>query len=331
MDKYEKIVQLNDSLRTENIGGQVIESKAVKALAEYNKNELYLAIKECSDFADIDGTPNEHNYGVFALQYFPTIYELDGLGNISKMVPTCQFVWAIDYFDNTLDGPSLDPGNPEITKRILTIRTAIEVVATLNDEFRQAICGAEVRKSPSLENVSQFTREGIYTAVRMFDNFESDANPHPEHEFGVLKFGGQLINWQIDYFNRALNGASADPCNPALTKRVMTISTATETIATLNDQLRRHGIGGKVMITRSIAYLPESRRAELIQAVREFDDFGNGNDPHGEHKHGDLIIDGQHIRWKIDYYDENLEFGAEVPCDESATSRVLTITVVADR
>lgn len=46
----------------------------------------------------------------------------------------------------------------------------------------------------------------------------------------------------------------------------------------LNDQLRRTGRGGRVMVTAGVAALPEAERAAIIGAVRAFDDFTPDND-----------------------------------------------------
>lgn len=50
---------------------------------------------------------------------------------------------------------------------------------------------------------------------------------------------------------------------------------------------------------------------ELITAVREFNGFTKDNDPHGEHDFGQVEIDGEKFFFKIDYYDMNLEYGAD--------------------
>ena len=56
-----------------------------------------------------------------------------------------------------------------------------------------------------------------------------------------------------------------------------------------------------------------------------FDAFTEDNDPHGEHDFGAFDHAGHRIFWKIDYYDQSLEFGSENPADPAKTTRVLTI------
>lgn len=101
-------------------------------------------------------------------------------------------------------------------------------------------------------------------------------------------------------------------------------------IAELNDALRTMGVGGEIMITRGISALPESMRSEVIEKVRNFNVFTEGNDPYGEHDMGMFKVEGQSFMWKIDYYDLNLQYGSPDPSDPSVTKRVLTIMLSSE-
>jgi hypothetical protein len=104
------------------------------------------------------------------------------------------------------------------------------------------------------------------------------------------------------------------------------------TIRTLNDRLRkRAGVPffgrsqDRIVITQGIAALAPHDQLEAIARVRDFEDFSDDNDPHGEHDFGSFDQGGQTIFWKIDYYDAALEQGSEDPADPEQTARVLTI------
>ena len=102
--------------------------------------------------------------------------------------------------------------------------------------------------------------------------------------------------------------------------------TNTLEIRRLNDCFRRSlSGGGKRLMTAGIAALPFPEQAVLIGKVMAFDTFTDDNDPHGEHDFGAFDHDGKRIFWKIDTYDQNLEFGSEDPADPAKTTRVLTI------
>lgn len=102
------------------------------------------------------------------------------------------------------------------------------------------------------------------------------------------------------------------------------------TIADLNDAFHQTFIGGKVMLTASVAALPEDVQAHALATVRAFDAFTTDNDPYGEHDFGAFELAGHRFFWKIDYYDTNLEFGSEDLADPSKTTRVLPVMLAED-
>jgi len=100
-----------------------------------------------------------------------------------------------------------------------------------------------------------------------------------------------------------------------------------EKVRCLNDLLRTtlHPDYGRVMLTQGVNSLEQEKVSEILQAVREFNNFTEDNDPHMEHDFGAPNISGQKIFWKIDYYDKVLEHGSEDPSNSEVTTRVLTI------
>ena len=104
----------------------------------------------------------------------------------------------------------------------------------------------------------------------------------------------------------------------------------TERIRTLNDAFRRTFAGGKVVMTASVASLPEMVRANALIEVSRFDNFTPDNDPHGEHDFGSFDLCGRKFFFKVDYYDPNMEFGSEDPSDPDRTTRVLTLMLAED-
>ena len=78
-------------------------------------------------------------------------------------------------------------------------------------------------------------------------------------------------------------------------------------VAVLNDRFRRSGFG--IVLTYGIQAL--NNLDELLGKVRMFNDFNEDNDPYGEHDFGSVRWEGEKVFWKIDYYDQNLEFGTD--------------------
>ena len=100
---------------------------------------------------------------------------------------------------------------------------------------------------------------------------------------------------------------------------------ARERICELNDAFRRSFIGGRVMLTQSVAALANETKAKLLAEVRAFSYFDGGNDPHGEHDFGSLVTGGTKFFWKIDYFDLAMSQHSVNAANAEATVRVLTI------
>ena len=99
----------------------------------------------------------------------------------------------------------------------------------------------------------------------------------------------------------------------------------TTTIRTLNDNLRRLHIGGTVVITSGIRALGSEQVSDLLGEIVRFDAFTPDNDPYDEHDCAVLVSRGHRIIWKIDYYDQGLEYASPDPADPTVTKRVMTV------
>ena len=58
--------------------------------------------------------------------------------------------------------------------------------------------------------------------------FNADNDPYGEHDFGIVKHGGESIYFKIEYYDKDLEFGSEDPADPDQTTRVMTIMLACE-------------------------------------------------------------------------------------------------------
>lgn len=83
----------------------------------------------------------------------------------------------------------------------------------------------------------------------------------------------------------------------------MSPHTDTDRIRMLNDELRKHLLGGGAVITAGIAELGPEAVERLVKTISVFDDFCHANDPHEEHDFGAFDFDGTAVMFKIDYYD----------------------------
>ena len=96
-------------------------------------------------------------------------------------------------------------------------------------------------------------------------------------------------------------------------------------IRDLNDAFRTSLQGGALLMTAGIIALGPDAQASILAAVRAFDAFTGDNDPWGEHDMAALMVDGERIFFKIDYYDPTRARHSDDPADPSKTERVLTI------
>lgn len=101
-------------------------------------------------------------------------------------------------------------------------------------------------------------------------------------------------------------------------------------IRELNDTLRCKLRGGKVVMTASVAELPDMVKAAALMHMSQFSEFTPDNDPAGEHDFGGFEFCNRRFLWKIDYYDERMEYGSEDPADPKQTTRVLTLMLAED-
>lgn len=98
-----------------------------------------------------------------------------------------------------------------------------------------------------------------------------------------------------------------------------------ERICALNDQLRRHHIGGRIMVTNGVVTEGEAFLTTALLMIAAFNDFSDANDPYGEHDFGAVTVGQQRLFWKIDYYDQSLTNAAVDPSSDTGCVRVLTI------
>ena len=111
----------------------------------------------------------------------------------------------------------------------------------------------------------------------------------------------------------------------------MTPEAITAKIRFLNDLARTAmGVASRAVQTSGVSALSPATQSRIRELVETFDAFTPGNDPHQEHDLGVFDYDGHRIMWKIDYFDEAMEFGSEHPEDPSQTTRVLTIMLAEE-
>lgn len=101
-------------------------------------------------------------------------------------------------------------------------------------------------------------------------------------------------------------------------------------IRDLNDHLRQTFSGGTVLLTKGIRSKPPLELCEILEKVKNFNNFSKDLDSFGEHDYLSFDYKGDKIIAKIDYYSPDMKYGSEDPSDPSKCARTLTIMLDSD-
>ncbi|WP_373533025.1 DUF3768 domain-containing protein [Vampirovibrio sp.] len=101
-------------------------------------------------------------------------------------------------------------------------------IAALNNAFRTTYQGGILVLSAGIQALPEETQIGVLHAVRTFNVFTPDNDPHQEHDFGTIIYQGHRVFFKMDYYDLALKFHSENPADPSLTQRVLTVMLADE-------------------------------------------------------------------------------------------------------
>jgi Protein of unknown function (DUF3768) len=107
-------------------------------------------------------------------------------------------------------------------------RTETDRIRVLNDNFRGTFVGGQVVMTQGVSELPLDTKARLLLAVKSFDNFHGDNDPHREHDFGSVAIDQQTYFFKLDYYSLDMHGGSEDPADPEKTMRVLTIMRADE-------------------------------------------------------------------------------------------------------
>ena len=103
-----------------------------------------------------------------------------------------------------------------------------ERIRQLNDSFRQSFIGGRVFLTEGVDALNAEVKAEVLHRVRHFDCFDSDNDPHGEHDFGSFEIAGERFFFKVDYYGLDMESGSEDPADPAKTTRVLTVMKAEE-------------------------------------------------------------------------------------------------------
>lgn len=103
----DRIRTLNDAFRQTFVGGTVLLTDGVMALAAEPRRSLLAAIRAFTAFDDGNDPYGKHDFGAV---------DIEGE----------RFFFKIDAYDRSMEAGSPDPSDPAVTSRVLTIMRADE-------------------------------------------------------------------------------------------------------------------------------------------------------------------------------------------------------------
>jgi hypothetical protein len=106
-DQTARIRELNDTLRTTFLGGTIVVTNGVAALASEVRSQLLAAVRQFDAFSADDDPYGEHDFGAIKID-------------------AQTFFFKIDYHDRSLTLHWPDPAHPTVTTLVLTVMRADE-------------------------------------------------------------------------------------------------------------------------------------------------------------------------------------------------------------
>lgn len=101
-------------------------------------------------------------------------------------------------------------------------------IRELNDAFRRSFVGGRIMLTVGVSGLPAADQSVLLLRVRQFDRFDTDNDPHGEHDFLALEHAGERYFAKIDYYDPDMQHGSEEPEDPAKTVRVLTVMRADE-------------------------------------------------------------------------------------------------------
>jgi hypothetical protein len=103
-----------------------------------------------------------------------------------------------------------------------------EAIARLNDKVRMTGRGGQIMVTRGVINLAGFSTIQLMAALRAYDGFAPENDPHGERDFGDLTLWGEDLLWKVDAYDKAYEFASPDPADEHVTNRVLTVMLVSE-------------------------------------------------------------------------------------------------------
>lgn len=101
-------------------------------------------------------------------------------------------------------------------------------IRELNDQLRANPTSGRLMMTSGVNTRGATFIAKAIAAMQAFNAFDTDNDPHGEHDFGAFEVDGHRLFFKIDYYSPDMTQGSDDPADPAKTVRVLTLMLAEE-------------------------------------------------------------------------------------------------------
>ena len=101
-------------------------------------------------------------------------------------------------------------------------------IRVLNDLARKTFLGTRIMLTATVAEMDEQPKARLLQAVRDYNTFDDDNDPHHEHDMGFLDFEGEKYMFKFDYYDKKMEYGSEDPGDEMKTCRVLTIMRSDE-------------------------------------------------------------------------------------------------------
>ena len=108
------------------------------------------------------------------------------------------------------------------------IRELNDALRTCTDPILRLVINGQLVITRGIHDRGDDFFKRAIAAVRAFDDFNADNDPHGEHDMAFLDVEGERIFFKVDYYDSAMQYHSPDPADAGVTRRVLTIGLASD-------------------------------------------------------------------------------------------------------
>ena len=138
-------------------------------------------------------------------------------------------------------------------------------IGILNDYLRKTFTGGRIVMTASIAELDQQRKVRVLLAVRAFNEFDADNDPHHEHDVAFFAVDGERYFFKVDYYDLSTGFHSPDPADPNAPAAYSQSAITPTTEAIMPRTVRRSGY--------------PAQQLDVLRAIMQDPNFGPGPSP----------------------------------------------------